>query len=836
MTYKHVVMISNGAAYVAAYPSTFESTYITPTDTYPTTRGGVTFGTSGPPSGRGVAIVATPFLSQQINSTSAGSIRIDLPLGAGQYRVKMALGTGGVATTPSLEIINNATSTSIHTVAGATRTSTQVVGADNVAVAGAGWPDNSAYVTLDLPASIRLRKFNANPLYVACFSFELVDAPLVDTILSKEDSTGSHTGAIWAKEPAGKIIGKLSAVNGAESYSIVGASTYFTLATIGSSTYVVTTATRIPDAWTGSLVIRQTSGALTRDTTFNFTAASITRPVTGILGQVSSYTMDERAKIKAFLAAEKWAGYTGQAFASDVVATSASDLNSKIGAITPDGTSWYRIRLQDGIYSGTVTGTTNTLKNFGSGGLLIEPDAGHNPILSFIYSNFYVRKCHWRNLTIIPPKIAGGVPYGFIDSGIPASAFYPLVRIDGCNIGWNFSPDVDQGGIRSWSGVARVFFVEQLIVENNNVNGVGNLINFSGGRLLSFDGNDVKNMVRDLLAISSGHYLWTPRGVFASDDIYISAQGNTLRANPDIYTGLDGSITPHGDFFQIRRGAENAYIYQPYPNGNTSGRWAVNNTCFANGNIYKVKSVAAGGGEVAGVGGATAPSGTGDFTTGGVTFTFNRVNDLNVPLWILAENNVTLAQGASINADGNATPNLQVLVDSDSGVTTQIDAVFINNIFASGSFRGVGGSGSGIYHCEFNTFVAAADSALTTDKQAISGGVVRARRNIVGEIAGVPRIDASISKYEEGNVGISWGTSTPVGRRPEDHLVGPFVTRASGDFGYNVDGSATPAKATFVSQMSKTLHSLNGSVGGRFREEHVVSVAGDGSRNLVIEP
>jgi len=836
MAYTPLVFISDAAAYQAAFAAAAAAAYALPSDTYPTTRGGLTFGVQGTVGVRNVPLGAGPLLSAQFNSnTSSTAIILDTPNGGGTYNLKMALGIGNVSSDMSVRILDASDDSEIYVVPIGTKTNGNVVGITGLNEPASEYPDDAASVQLTLPAQIKIVKGATTQLYIASLLIEPVVQPLQDTVLSQEDGTGVHGGTIHPKEPEGKRIGALSAPNGLFNWTLVSPQTYFTVVQENGLSYLATTGTRIPDNWTDDVIVRQVSGDLTRDTTFTLTAGAVHRPVAGILGAISTETWLARKAIKDVFDAEKWSGYQGEPFASDVAVNSITALDAAIHAITPDGTSWHRIRVQDGDWTGTVAGNNTTHKDFGNGGLLIEPDDGHDPLFEFVYNSFFVRKCHLRGFRSWVP-VSGAGSY-VISNGIPPSAPYPLLKVTDARIGQGFSPTYDITEATDWGTFLRAEFAEQIHLDDCDIDGVGNVLSVSGGRLVSADGNDIKRMVRDYLAVSTAYRLDTPRGIFSDDEMYVSDLGTVIRANPDVVTGLPGNLTPHGDRIQIRRGAENSYRYQTHPNGNANARWTVGDRASNDGNIYQVVSVQAGpGGEEAGVGDDTGPSGTGTgIVVGGVTFDFLQVNTLRTKLHYWCENSASLAQGQSINGDGNFTPNIQVFINSDNGVTAEPDLVYINTIHASGNNRGITGDILSTVHAEFNTFVAGGETALASDQHRLQGDVVRSRRNIVGVLDGAARIEGTFSRYSEGDVGIDWTGGSVSGRLPADFLAGPFaIDPAHNGWGYVVPDLPETGLAEFVSELSKRLHSLDGSVGGRLTETHLITVEdNDGGETVV---
>lgn len=777
-------------------------------------------------------------------NTANHGFRIDLPNGPGTYRIWLAAGALSTSTSTAFQIVAGS-STVLAAVATTSVATSQVLDASGAVISAATYlSTGGTYVEFTTTETyIRVLRNGIN-LYLNNIQLEPQTVPLVDAVLSDEHGEGTHAGTIWAQEPAGKPIGKLSSATGIQSFAVQGAAaTYFTTEVRNGFTWLVTTSTRIPNGWSGSVVVRQTSGADTRDTTFALTSTAITRPTTGILGQVSSETIYQRSRVRAVMDAEAWPGYQGQSFASDVAVASAAGLASAIGSITPDGTSWYRIRCQNGTYSGTHSVSA---KNFGNGGLLIERDAGHDPVVQAQFNNFLLRKCHVRDLILVPPTSVGATPSYVFNHGITGGGFYPNIVISDCRIGYNFMaspPSWDQ-----WGYFTSFEFVEQYQSINNRYSGIGLVHLISGGRIMRFLNDDARNVVIDFHALSPAFRLGTPRGVFADDKTYVHIDGVTHLAAVDAYTGLSTGVTPHADFFQIRR-LEKFYSYQAYPNGNTSDRWAVGDVTLnlSEGRRYNVASTTTAGGATAGVASGPGPSGTGTgIVTGGVVWDYAAPYNLATEFLVLIENTVSMLDGLTINAAGNASPGVQWFINSNGGTGNTNTIIQINNICGSNNVRGIEAGSESVVHAEFNTFCGPAqtpDAAGGPSVSQITAGVVRARRNIVGRSGGQPQINSWIkTAVQDGNIGVDFAASSPAGSQPPDHMRGTFTRNSggSGSWGYStLQDDLVVSKADFRSAISKQLHHIAGTVGARLEEKHTITLS-DGTSSvtgdIVVKP
>lgn len=774
---------------------------------------------------------------RNLTNNAGVHFRIDLPNGPGTYRIWIAAGALSTTTTTAFALFMGAQTTAYATVAATSVASGNVMDASGAVITTATYiASGGTYIEFTTTENYIRVERNGTNMYINNIQLEPQVSPLGASVLSDEHGDTTHSGTIWAQEPAGKIIGKVTAATGAQSFAVQGAAaTYFTVETRGSTQYLVTTSTRIPNGWSGNVVIRQTSGVDTYDTTFALTATAITRPLTGILGQVTSETIFQRQRVLTVMQ-EAWPGYQGQAFASDVTVTSAAGLASAISGLAPDGTSWYRIRVRNGTYAGTTHSVTN--QNFGNGGLLIEPDAGHDPVVQAQFNNFNLRKCHIRNLILVPPTSVGATPSYVFNHGITGGGFYPNVLISDCRIGYNFMtspPSWDQ-----WGYFTSFEFVEQYQSINNRYSGIGLVHLISGGRIMRFLNDDARNVVIDFHALSPAFRLGTPRGVFADDKTYVQIDGVTHLAAVDAYTGLSTGATPHADFFQIRR-LEKFYSYQAYPNGNTSARWAVGDVTLnlAEGRRYTVASTTTAGGATAGVASGPGPSGTGTgIVTGGVVWDYAAPYNLATEFLVLIENTVSMLDGLTINAAGNASPGVQWFINSNGGTGNTNTLIQINNICGSNNVRGIEAGSESVVHAEFNTFCGPAetpDAAGGPSVSQITAGVVRARRNIVGRSGGQPQINSWIkTAVQDGNIGVDFTASSPAGSQPPDHMRGTFTRNSggSGSWGYStLQDDLVVSKADFRSAISKQLHHIAGTVGARLEEKHTITLS-DGTNTV----
>lgn len=692
---------------------------------------------------------------------------------------------------------------------------------------------------------------------LACVELEYVPDPLTAASISEESGSGTLS-AIWSHEPAGKKIGKISSASGAQSFSVIGAaSTWFAVATIDGAPWLVSTATRIPAnlaSLCANITIRQTTPYEIKDTDIATPTVvdCSARDLTGYLGAITSRTWMERKAIRDVTRGELWPGYQGQSFASDIAVNSDSAFATAYNALSPDGTSWYRIRLQEGGAWDYTAGNGRDLsgeKNFGTGGLLIEPDAGHDPIIRTKFYKLQGHGVHWRNSLLIP---AG--TYSFLNEIMYGFTKWPKLRIEGNRIGHMFDAGETVANWASWNSFILDRFHDQLALIDNIVWGVDNFMINSGGRLTLEEGTEYRmTPVADFHRCSVGYYLDTPRGVFADNHCYVELANIPAINNPDQFTGLAAGSIKHGDWAQTGRPGDGyMYAYSAYPNGNTSATWSVGNKCLntTEKKVYEVQSV------TTGVGSGTAPSGgaaAGSIVDGGVTWVYHSDFTLEATMHILMENVGLHTDGTTSSTDSGSAkiaPSHQVLQPSNAGMLCPNKIVVINSIFATGAGRGIDAGWDGELHMELTSLVGPAErpidgtTAVTLSNQYCTAGTIRAFNNILGynSSSTIPskvdlRNGSDFLAYQ-GNRAIDWTGGAGAPYRPGDVLSGSFTSRTGGSWGYALN--ETNAVDVVMSDLSKIMHPANGLAGGRATEYHVVTISdaasGSVQKTLTIAP
>jgi len=780
-------------------------------DVYPTTRNGITFGwTNGAPTDSNRSSSVDPKFAG-FNGTNTGFIKFRLDLTPGTYRFRSASGIANQTISTGILVNQGNSAGEIYRVASVSVPSGSSLDAGGTVRTRADWLANNDYVEATITESFIEIERNNVILYLQTFGFEELVVPLSAAVLSNATDSGVHDGTIFAKEPEGHQIGKISSPTGAQAFSLLGSSsTYLALEDRNGSTYLVTTGTRIPDNWTDTVTIRQTTDLETKDTNFVLTATAIDRPVTGLYSDVTSRTLSERAITRAVIYAELWPGYEDQAFDSDQTATSTTDLRDKINGLTPDGTSWYRIRVQDGTWTGTAF---LNKKDFGAGGLLIEPDTGHDPLIECEIDNMLLRKCHVRGLKINPWGDSAG-QYTF-NGGI-GSAPYTLLRFSELRAGAFYAPGFDIDDWADWSDVFGFEFCEQIAIHNCEFNGVSNCVNISGGRIFSLVGNTYRQVVRDFHALTTAFRFSTPRGVFDDDITYCEIVDGTSWDKPDILSQIATVGVPHADYLQIRRTTGGGAAYPTGSaglNGSSNVAWFPNVIGFtaSENRLYEVVSVTGDGL----IDPQNPPTGTGTgIVSGNVTFDYSAEYDLGTDFRVVLENNCVLADGINTNVDDSIYPDVQFVINSNNGWNNNLIISAINNMCGTKNIRGiVAGSDSEVY-AEKNTFVGPAEKPLQNDQAIISGGLVWASRNIVGVADSAPNVESNLGVLmSENNVGVNFRSGAVSPFLPNEVLIGTFTLQGSVGWVYPITDDDTVDATEFRADMQGQLTHKAGTAG-----------------------
>lgn len=852
------------------YAEVAPATYVVAADSYPTTRNGLTFGwPSGttPATQDRVGPISARISGRHAVSSNVG-FRVDLGA-SGRVRVWLALGALGVTANTAAIIqdgngANGGPGTTLATIASTSVPSGSVMDATGAIMTIADWvsSDGGAYVEVIATTDhIFISRTAGVTFYLSCVETESLTDPLQDATFTDDAGLVGGTVKVWGKDPAGKPVARLGAPNGQQVFSMTpghSSANYFATATIDGAPWLVTTANRLPDNYADGISVRQTSLGVTRDTLRMPTVVPAgSRPVDGsVLGQTPTEVLLARDKIRAVTVGELRPAHAAQAFASDVLVTSLADMLLAIANVSPTGTSWHRIRLATGGSYGTYHPAVNIRKDMGTGGIVIESQDPLNPVMvnGTMIGTLDVRGLQFRRVNFAPPTPASGQTNVFqLGTGGSLSAGpYLALRFDNCNIGEMFDGGTLAGAANDeWRSFFQAFFYEQIVFNDCTVDGVDNFLIVTG-RMLAFTGTtQIKNVRRDYVGGGYAFRLQTPTGVFLDNNAYVHFDGTVVKNNPDIYAGLSSAATPHGDLFQTRR-SEGGYGWTVGKNGG-SQNWVVNDKAITKDpgsgvyRIYQVRSVTTGQSD------GPMPTGTATdgIVSGGVTWGY--VQDFALAgstSFVLYENVAVAIWGNSVNAGTPAaSPNIQFIINSNSGVGMPTVAVAINCVSSSGNGRGLdtGGDGTALAsYCSFTGPRSApvqGGASVGIDQPFVLAGVRGvAWRCVLGvNAASKPKVDTAegvaASILSVGCAAVQWKGVVLTGQAvdPPSILSGPFTRNSAanttgGDFQFTaLDDANATAPSDFVSSLSRIMHPIgSGDFGGRLREKHTVTVGGVG--------
>ncbi|OQW33976.1 MAG: hypothetical protein A4E20_12165 [Nitrospira sp. SG-bin2] len=696
-----------------------------------------------------------------------------------------------------------------------------IYSANGETVAGTAWPTGTTEPTVNITKGfftiVRRPSLTSNLRHVA---YELQITPLAAATLTND--VNDPLTELYCNQPIGKKIARIAVASGANAFTLGGTlASYYAIQQFGSQYWIVAAA-RMPDsvvAGGGSLIVIQTDASAPGSpysTTFttsggtpNLTLVSSQgRDVnTSLLGLCSTEAWLHYKTEFDYLTANEWPGYTNQPFVSDVTVNSSASLASAISAITPNGTGWYRIRLQNGTYSTGNTVLAN--KDFGTGGLLIEPDSGHDPEISGGFT-LHMNSLHIRGL-----KLTGVTATSYIlTMAVVLDGVFNRVRVTGNRIGGMFKTGAgpapaESGNFKSFALCASA---SQFISRDNIYNGLVTCNNvFSTGLFVDI-GNDYQNVLDDTNAVSVAQYNNAPTAAMPANKMRVVSDKATQRNAVDYYNTLVGQ-GPHRDYFQFRTLLGSLGIVKGYSYGRsfTAGDYCYNSF---NNNIYLCTT----GGTSAGSGSGPTGTGTG-IVDGTAIFSFHEAyNFQGFELSVVFVNAVILSDGVTYNDSGGYryTTQIDCILDSSASVPQKLTLTTMNVICASRAAYGVSvaqSAAGSVANVEFCTFAGAAQNPL-------SGGLgmrndawirgyetglgyggstrIRARNNVLA----LAPSSQSNNLADEGNVIVKFGSGTVAPDRPTDRLNGPFQTNADGLWEYpGVQDDGLNTQSAFRQQM-----------------------------------
>lgn len=725
--------------------------------------------------------------------------------------------------------------TALALYGGTAASASAVVDTTNASIACSSWGSNTDAQTISgtYGNAFTLLKVQSQNFYLRQFGMKLRGYALADCTLADEFGQSTSAPTLYAGQPSGEQALKVMVSSGA--YTLAAFSfggdlgAYFTPTLINGSIYAVHNGSRIPDALAGTrtLTITQTDVGATsgspHTTTFNCTVVSSQGRTTdsSVLGAISTQTWLERKTVKDVMAT-LWAGYQGQAFASDTLVTDRTSWAAALNAITPNGTSWYRIRLGAGTYGGQYL--TTIAKDFGSGGLLIEPNSGDDPEISCAFGSLQIHRVHIRNVKLVGDASTPNGAYTFIftdpgASGIGGGGRFNRVKVENCRIGFMYGAGnvITDWGTKA-AGCVEMFHGESLEVVNCKIWGGKTVFPVSGVRAVRVSSCDYQQLLGDVLSPCSAAK-WvggSTTGVFADDNMYVELSDVTVWHEVD-YAGYTNGT--HLDTAQIYRNGQNSY------------RWYSGLSVADGSYCISLEDSPPSIWKASGAGTASVqPLGSGPTATDGTITWTRQGNAILNKVYILMENVTEQSEG--VQASNIAR---QFFLDSNNshGVETHVTA--INCVQGSNSAYGIQSGGYGVVSAEFNSFIAPSrqynstgnlnQAKISTDGTGITGenGYVRSRYNITRQASAAAnpaslnpasvRASAGYTSVQN-EVLITGSDWSGTGADPNATLTGPFTKDVNNYWTYSQlvdDGSVTPTQ--FRTQMRSILAAKSGMAG-----------------------
>lgn len=730
----------------------------------------------------------------------------------------------------------------LHIIDGSTTAANIVVDQNSAAVLASNW-SASATVALTIAggasgnAFTLLRLTNATT-YIKQFSARLQQPTLVDVVISDDqDVDVTASPSIYAAQPEGYRTWKIQTTAGASdvsAFTLTGdLAPYFDIVSYGGAPWLATKALRVPEVMVGtrSLTIRQTdldAVVTTHDTVLSVTVVSAQgRPEDGsMLGRLFTQQYLER-KLVLDEVASMWPGYAGQTIApgNDYVVNSGATLATAIAAITPDGSSWYRVQLQDGTYSGTL----NIIKDFGTGGLLITPAAGHDPEWNIaLTGSSTVHGLHVKGVRCPGEKAQMGaqlILWRFADpgpTGIGGNGRFNRLKFDSdCRFGIGFSDTASVPAATTDADPGATIYI--YVPHGENVEISGCQFDGSAGTAVSgvlnykYYNNGIERPLYDVMKIGQQEFATSTPQL----ETYAYVARNYFRNENDF---LNRGTEPHVDFVQVGTPLQNMSFWFANKGANVNisnpdgTPWVVGNQVLKTdagggffGRVYQVAAVTG-----TGYAGATGPTGT---TNGQVDgdVTWDYVADYagGIVTHLLMEDNTV--QSTLINGTRSG---IQFLIDSTGGWGNEVIGNFINNSQGSNTGRGFQ-INDGKLFAAFNTLAFPSESAdyasgtnFVRPTIQLDRGYLLTQNNVLAQ--DVLNTDAKEANY--GNVVVDWFGSAVAPNRPADVLNGPFVLQDKivDTWSYpSLDDSGTNPAVAFVAQQRSILKALTAWVGAQ---------------------
>lgn len=769
--------------------------------------------------------------------------------------------TGGTGSGQSKRITAYDSGTKVATIAGTWTTAPDATTTYDLCLGG------GATVELTFTADHFFVYKPANPAYLAVnnITIEPVIAPLSPLKLRKPVTIGaSLTEApeqtkVFGQDPIGESLGYLEAATGVQVYTIDGGglAPYVALEARGGKYHIVVTA-RIPDDATPTLLVSQITPDETKQTSFTLTLVPAgERPLTGIYGRMTTETWLLKKLVEDKIALYHWHGYTGDGSDLTYLApvSSLSELSTRINSITADGsnTTKYCIQLQNGDYSGSLSLSG---KDFGAGGLVIEPYPGHDPDFVTILTGSSVRHLHMRNLLctmkqstpfVIQMRFSGRTK----------------IAITGMRFGLLHDPAMTQEDLGSVqiAGQGPYFDdCETVHFADNDIYGFPAFVTVYGALTYVRSGNRFRRGIGDIAKVAQVKDVDSPYFANAEDAMYMLWADETDHELCPDYEGY--SSTAHLDACQ---GATYGFNMSKWYansglNGYSSGayNWVVGDKVYSEGNdrVYVCVSAPATSPTNSGTGGITGAVIPTAFTTDGdtstgivdgeVTWDFYKANQNagNTPLYLWAER--VFLHSAGYHSNNNS---YQAFLNSNGGFGLQYVVGFFNCLFATSSAYGIANvqSDSAYNQVRNQTFVeqcslvkpAKADNAtMYNTGRVFAGGSqdVKVRRCLL-EYEEAPSDYSTLDSYD--NLPVSFTGGLGNANSPDQLLRGDAlfeIINGALRVGYPTIVDEGLGAGAVVSAISKALHVDTGGHGAKLREVHEIAGPGVAKISLTVEP
>jgi len=730
-------------------------------------------------------------------------------------------------------------------LAGTPTTAAHIIDQNSDIVAAADWPTAPIRVPITSTFDLGYCLVRTDtPFYFRCCGEELVAPTLEDVLVTDVWGQSQNTEAtIYSMQPTGTDVFNIDVNTGlgtAAAFSLTGnLAAYFEVVQDGGIVRVRQT-DPIPDGFsTPALSIVQTSAGATgspytTELTINL-ISSQGRPYDDgtYWGKVRTENWLNHKRVEDNHVAELWKGLVGAAnptFVTDVAVTSDATLRTAItnAIAAKTGTSWHRIRLQEGTYEGTGS----FVADFGTGGIVIEPDAGHDPEVNSRFYPLDVHGFHARNLLMPGDKLAtGGDAWMFRttdvgETGISGGGEFGTYVFENIRNGVTHIGVSDTDLETRANAFLMAVRAQSVYIKGGDYAGLenGGAISLFGVRAWWIDSPMTSHLMEDLFAWTGPEGLDATMGIFPDETIYGRISGVICRADPD---AVDYYSLVHADFSQERTVNTNTSVWKASCGAYTSNAdpdgtpWEVGQQmyCRESNKWYEVASI------TTGISGTVAPSGTGTgISDGGVTWDFLSENIIGTER-VISIHDCHMVAARVLSSQGSYR---QFHIASNEGFGSTTKMSMNNNTNMTLGDKGVAFA-EGELFAENNTWANPpnwnANHVSLTTRFTFTSNAGKAM--LIDNITkGVPSNLGGAAVYEKGNVALNWrsdggGSGLPVA----DYLNGPFTARPFNtgseavpagpgyQYGYTLQNDGLNSREEFLREVRTRLKTINGVAG-----------------------